>query len=98
VILRVVVRIGIGLRIRSESGIGHNGSPSTSRAESVRAAGAGGALAARGGSRVFLAGLALGLIAKMLALLRIFIRLRRVGFRILFAFRVRLNVGHVVSP
>ena len=77
--------------------IGHN-DPLASGAKTARAARTGGTLAAARGRRIVLAGLTLGLVTKVIPLLRIFVRLRRGGFQIFFAVGVRLNVGHIDLP
>lgn len=71
---------------------------SVSCAEATRAACPGSALAARRRRRIFLTWLVLSLLPKVLPLLRVLVRLRRRGFQILFAIRVRSDVGHVASP
>lgn len=71
---------------------------SASCAEATRAACPGSALAARCWRRIFLTWLTLRLLPKVFPLLGVLVRLRRRGFQILFAIRVRLDVGHVASP
>ena len=71
---------------------------SASCAEATRTACPGSAFAARCWRRIFLTWLALSLLPKVLPLLRVLVRLRRRGFQIFFAIRVRLDVGHVASP
>lgn len=71
---------------------------SASCAEATRAACPGGAFAARCWRRIFLTWLALSLLPKVFPLLGVLVRLRRRGFQILFAIRVRLDIGHVASP
>ena len=71
---------------------------SVSCAEATRAACPGSAFAARCWRRIFLTWLALSLLPKVFPLLGVLVRLRRRGFQILFAIRVRLDVGHFASP
>ena len=71
---------------------------SASCAEATRTACPGSAFAARCWRRIFLTWLTLSLLPKVLPLLWVLVRLRRRGFQILFAIRVRLDVRHVASP
>ena len=71
---------------------------SASCAEATSAACPGSAFAARRWRRIFLTWLTLSLLAKVFPLLRVLVRLRRCRLQILFAIRVRLDVGHFAFP